>query len=438
MATYLVAGLARTGQSVIRMAQRDGDDVVGYDDNEATALRVGEELGVARVGSTAAFVDAAMPDVDEVIVSPGFPLAHPVRAAAEAAGKRIIGDVELASRRTQTPFVAVTGTNGKSTVVRLITEMLVTGGHKAVETGNVGFPILDAIEEPAEYYVVEVSSFQLADTRTFHPVVALWTNLTPDHLDWHPSIEHYVGAKAQIFANQTEADVAVLNAEDEIVMAARHFIASRPITFGVEDGDARVVDGRLRGPQGEDLGAVSDMARPFPHELANGLSAACAALALGVDAAVCASVLRAFRGLPHRIELVGHIGGVRCFDDSKATTPASVLTALRAFPSAVLIAGGKNKGLDLSVLAQGADHVRSVVAIGAAADEVVNAFDGVRPVRVAASMDEAVAFAVDAAREHDDAVLLSPACTSWDWYSDYGQRGDDFARAVRELETSTR
>jgi UDP-N-acetylmuramoylalanine--D-glutamate ligase len=415
MARYLVAGLARTGQSVIRMAQRDGDEVIGYDDDEATAMRVGEELRVERVGSTPAFAAAALTDVDEVIVSTGFPLAHPLRAAADAAGKPLVGDVELASRRTQTPFIAVTGTNGKSTVVRLITEMLNAAGRKAVETGNVGYPILDAIEEPAEYYVVEVSSFQLADTRTFHPLVAVWTNLSPDHLDWHPSIEHYVGSKAQIFANQTEADVAVLNAEDEIVMAASHFIASRPVTFGIESGDARVVDGRMRGPQGEDLGAIADMARPFPHELANGLSAACAALAVGVDAATCAAVLRDFRGLPHRIQLVGHIGGVPCFDDSKATTPASVLTALRAFPSAVLIAGGKNKGLDLSVLTEGAEHVRSVVAIGAAADEVLAAFDGVRPARRAESMDEAVAFAVDAARAHNDAVLLSPACTSWDW-----------------------
>jgi UDP-N-acetylmuramoylalanine--D-glutamate ligase len=426
---YLVAGLARTGQSVIRMAQRDGDEVVGYDDDEATAMRVGGEFGLEEVGSTAAFAAAVLPSVDEVIVSPGFPLAHPLRAAAIAADKPMIGDVELAARRTSTPIVAVTGTNGKSTVVRLITEMLVAGGHKAVEAGNVGYPILDAVEEPAEYYVVEMSSFQLADTASFHPIVAVWTNLTPDHLDWHPNLEHYVSAKAQIFANQTAADVAVLNAEDEVVMTATRAVASRRVTFGVETGDAHVVDGALRGPQGEDLGAVAQMARPFPHELANGLSAACAALALGVDAATCAAVLREFRGLPHRIQLVGHIGGVPCFDDSKATTPASVLTALRAFPSAVLIAGGKNKGLDLSVLAEGADHVREVIAIGTAADEVAAAFDGVRPVRRAASMDDAVALAVDAAQD-GDAILLSPACTSWDAYRDYAERGDDFARAV--------
>ncbi|HVT76568.1 MAG TPA: UDP-N-acetylmuramoyl-L-alanine--D-glutamate ligase [Acidimicrobiales bacterium] len=428
----LVAGLARTGQSVIRMARRDGDEVYGYDDDEATAQRVGEEFGIERVGSTAAFAAGVLPDVDAVVVSPGFPLAHPLRAAADAAGKPMVGDVELAARRTSTPMIAVTGTNGKSTVVRLITEMLNAAGHTAIETGNVGFPILDAVEEPAEYYVVEMSSFQLADAgAAFHPLVAVWTNLTPDHLDWHPNVEHYVGSKAQIFANQTAADVAVLNAEDPVVMAAAHFIKSRAVTFGVDAGDARVVEGRLRGPHGEDLGAVADMARPFPHEITNGLGAACAALAVGVDANVCARVLREFRGLPHRIELVGHIGGVPYFDDSKATTPASVLSALRAFPSAVLIAGGKNKGLDLSVLAEGAAHVRSVIAIGAAAGEVVHAFAGVRPVRTAASMDEAVAAAAEEAQA-GDAVLLSPACTSWDAYRDYAQRGDDFARAVRE------
>lgn len=429
---YLVAGLARTGTSVIRMAQRDGDDVIGYDDNEATVTHVADEFGLGRAGSTAAFADAALAEVDEVIVSPGFPLAHPLRAAAAARGVRIIGDVELAARRTDAPIVAVTGTNGKSTVTRLVTEMLVAGGHKAVEAGNVGYPMLDAVEEPAEYYVVEVSSFQLADSEDFHPLVGVWTNLSPDHLDWHPDVDHYIASKARLWANQTDADVAVVNAEDAVVTQASVGIAARRVTFGVHTGDACVIDGRLRGPQGEDLGAVEAMARPFPHELANGLSAACAALSIGVEPDVCASVLRDFRGLPHRIQLVGHIGGVPCFDDSKATTPASVVTALAAFRSAVLIAGGKNKGLDLSVLASAADHVRAVVAIGAAAEEVALAFEGVRPVRRAASMDDAVALAVEAAQE-GDAVLLSPACTSWDAYRDYAERGDDFARAVRDL-----
>lgn len=430
---YLVAGAGRTGQSVVRMAKRDGAEVALYDDNAEAVARTAAELGVTRFGATPAFLDDVIAEVDEIVVSPGFPLRHPLRAAADAAHLPLVGDVELAARRTTTPMIAVTGTNGKSTVTKLIAEMINAGGRRAVETGNVGYPILDALEEqPAEFYVVEVSSFQLADTVAFHPLVSVWTNLSPDHLDWHPDVEHYVGSKMQIFANQTEADVAVLNAEDPVVMQALGFTAARPVTFGVHAGDARVHDGRLVGPAGEDLGAVADLARPFPHELANGLAAACAALAVGTAPEACAQVLREFRGLPHRIQLVGHIGGVPYFDDSKATTPASVVTALQAFDSAVLIAGGKNKGLDLSVLAGASSHVRAVVAIGAAADEVAAAFHGVRPVSHAASMNEAVAQAA-ALAEPGDAVVLSPACTSWDAYRDYAERGDDFARAVREM-----
>ncbi|MEY2397246.1 MAG: UDP-N-acetylmuramoylalanine--D-glutamate ligase [Actinomycetota bacterium] len=429
---YLVAGLGRTGASVVRMARSDGADVFGYDDNDDVARRVGAELDVDAVGSSPQFVETALAQVDEVVVSPGFPIAHPVRVAAATRGVRVIGDVELASSRTSTPIIAVTGTNGKSTVTRLIADMLNAADMKAVEAGNVGYPMLDAINDPAEFYVVEVSSFQLADTHDFHPLVAVWTNLSPDHLDWHPDLAHYVASKARIWANQTEADLAVVNADDAVVLDAAKGAAARRVTFGIDTGDAHVRDGCLVGPQGDDLGAVADMSRPFPHELTNGLAAACAALGVGASPEACRDALRDFRGLPHRIQLVGHIGGVPCFDDSKATTPASVVTALRGFPSAVLIAGGKNKGLDLSVLAEAIDHVRAVVTIGTAAPEVAAVFEGRRPVTHAASMDAAVAQAANAAQD-GDAVLLSPACTSWDAYRNYAERGDDFARAVNEL-----
>ena len=229
MTTYLVAGLARTGQSVIRMAQRDGDDVIGYDDNEATAARVGEEFGLARVGSTASVRrrrDARRRRSDR---QPWLPAGAPRCAPPPtAAGKRIIGDVELAARRTRTPFVAVTGTNGKSTVVRLITEMLVAGGHKAVETGNVGFPILDAIEEPAEYYVVEVSSFQLADTRDLPP--------RGRRLDEPDARSSRLASRASSTTSAPRRRSSPTRPKPtsrwstprtKIVMAARHFIASR-------------------------------------------------------------------------------------------------------------------------------------------------------------------------------------------------------------------
>lgn len=428
---YLVAGLARTGQSVLRMAASDGAEVVGFDENETSAAQVASDFDV-QTGSTSLFLDAVMPTVDEVVVSPGFPLRHAVRASAAANGVRIVGDVELAATRTSAPIIAVTGTNGKSTVTRLISEMLVAGGLRAAEGGNIGVPILDVVDEPADAYVIEVSSFQLFDTIDFHPRVGVWTNLSPDHLDWHPDLDHYIASKARLWRNQTDADMSVVNAEDPVVLEASRGIAARQVTFGIDSGEAHVVDGHLVGPQGQDLGSLGEMVRPFPHELANGLAAACAAMAMGVDPDVCRVVLRDFGGLPHRIQLVGHIGGVPCFDDSKATTPASVVTALHAFDSAVLIAGGKNKGLDLAPLADAADHVRAVVAIGTAAEEVAAVFEGKRPVTRAANMDAAVLAAANYA-EAGDAVLLSPACTSWDAYTDYAARGDDFARAVREL-----
>jgi UDP-N-acetylmuramoylalanine--D-glutamate ligase len=202
------------------------------------------------------------------------------------------------------------------------------------------------------------------------------------------------------------------------------------VTFGA-DGDYRVAGGHLVAGSGEPIVSVSELPRQLPHELANGLAASAVAVAAGADLDACRQVLTGFQGLPHRVALIGDAGGVRYYDDSKATTPASVLAALEGFPSVVLVAGGRNKGLDLGVLARGVDRVRAVVAIGDAAGEVVAAFSGLRPVTVADSMDGAVDAAARAAQP-GDVVLLSPGCASFDWYSSYAERGDDFVRAVHE------
>jgi UDP-N-acetylmuramoylalanine--D-glutamate ligase len=203
-------------------------------------------------------------------------------------------------------------------------------------------------------------------------------------------------------------------------------------TFGLSGAeDWTVRDGQLVGPDGVALGSTGDLPRALPHDIANSLAASAAAMGAGADAEACRAVLRTFQGLPHRVQLVSDAGGVRWYDDSKATTPASVVAALRGFDSVVLIAGGRNKGLDMGALTAGADRIRCVIAIGDAAGEVAKAFDGVRPVETAASMKEAVARAREAAQP-GDAVLLSPGCASFDWYSNYAERGDDFARLVRE------
>ncbi|MBO0714878.1 MAG: UDP-N-acetylmuramoyl-L-alanine--D-glutamate ligase, partial [Acidimicrobiales bacterium] len=368
--------------------------------------------------------------VEAVVVSPGVPIQHPVFRM----GRPVLSEVELAGRLTTAPMVAVTGTNGKTTVTTLVARMLEASGRQALAAGNIGLPLLDAVSLPAEVLVVEVSSFQLALTEQFRPHVAVWLNLAPDHLDWHPSFEHYAAAKAKIFANQGPGDVAIANAEDPAVLAAATSAAGRLVTFGLDAGDFRMRGEQLVAPGGETIIGSRDLPRSLPHDRANALAAAAAALSAGADIGACRSVLACFEGLPHRVQLVGEAGGIRFYDDSKATTPASVLAALSGFESVVLIAGGRNKGLDLSALGDGRGRLRAVVAMGEAADEISAAFAGrpAVPVIRASSMADAVQAAAGAA-EQGDAVLLSPGCTSFDWYGSYAERGEDFTRLVKEL-----
>jgi UDP-N-acetylmuramoylalanine--D-glutamate ligase len=416
----LVVGLGITGRAVSRVLREEGYDVAVYDDRpvEPGDLDV-EVLDVLDLAG-----------VDVVVPSPGVPAHHRVFSAAFAAGVPVVSEIELAWRRAPMPLVAVTGTNGKTTVTTLVADMLNRSGRRAVAAGNIGLPLVDAVERDVDVVVAEVSSFQLQHSDGFRPSVAVWLNLAEDHLDWHPTMEHYAAAKARIWANQGEGDLALVNADDAVVMAAAASAPARVETFGLGPADWRVADGALVGPVGPVV-AVAELPRTLPHDLSNSLAAAAAAVAAGAEVDACARALVEFRGLPHRVELVGDAGGVRFFDDSKATTPASVLAAVAGFESVVLVAGGRNKGLDLGVLRSLAPKLRAVVAIGDAASEVEKAFLGVVPVTVATSMDDAVARARQAARG-GDVVLLSPGCASYDWYRNYAERGDDFRRAVLE------
>jgi UDP-N-acetylmuramoylalanine--D-glutamate ligase len=430
--TVVVVGLGVTGRSVVRHLVSDGASVTVVDDRPTDESRAAAtEFGVELVeapdrDALAALVAAA----NLVVPSPGVPLAHPIYEIAERAGVPVVSEVELASRRIKAPIVAVTGTNGKTTVCTLIAAMLVESGLRAAAAGNIGLPLIDVVENDLDVFVVEVSSFQLQFTDTFRPIVAVWLNLAEDHLDWHPSMAHYAAAKARIWSHQRASDVAIVNADDPAVMDAVKAAPSRVVTFG-RDGEFRVNDGVLVTDEGSEILAVAGLRRALPHDVTNALAAAAAALAAGASLDGVRTALAGFESLPHRVQLIGDSYGVQFYDDSKATTPASVLAALQGFESVVLIAGGKNKGLDLSVLTQEAGRIRTVVAIGEAAGEVQSAFDGRRPVVTAGSMDDAVRLARDAA-EPGDAVLLSPGCASYDWYHSYAERGDDFVRAVTE------
>ena len=430
----LVYGTGVSGRAVVRHLRAEGTEVVCADDDRGSRPRqVAAELGVELVVAPGADdLRRIASDVDEVVVSPGVPARHPVFTLAPEVP--VIGEVELAWRRAAVPVVAVTGTNGKTTVVTLAAQILEASGRRVLCAGNIGLPLLDAVDSDVDVLVVEVSSFQLALTSSFRPAVGAWVNFAPDHLDWHPSLEHYRRSKARLWANVGPGDVMVANAEDGVVLAEAEAAAARGaslVTFGLGTGDYTVRAGTLVGPDGA-LCETAELHRPFPHEIADGLCAAAASIAAGAERAACGCVLRGFGGLPHRLELVGEAYGVRFFDDSKATTPDAVVTALSGFDSAVLIAGGRNKGLDLSPLRALAPRLTGVVAIGEAAPEVAQVFAGACAVRTATSMHDAVADACALARP-TDAIVLSPACTSFDWYGSYAERGEDFARCVRAV-----
>jgi UDP-N-acetylmuramoylalanine--D-glutamate ligase len=430
---HVVLGLGVTGQAVLRALVAHGEGAVAVDDRPSPGGRaLADELGVELVEAPDAMALAELVARSSAVVpSPGVPDHHPLFAAALAASVPVLSEFDLAARWDDRPLVAITGTNGKTTVTELTRAMLAAAGLHAQSVGNTEVPLVAAIEDPTvDVFVVEASSFRLLHSQRFAPAVGTWLNLAPDHLDNHASLEAYTAAKARVWSDQRPEQVAIGNADDPIVAAHLATAPARHVTFGLGlDADHHVEGDRLILAGGEVLAEVAELTRAFPHDLANALAAAASALHGGGTAAGAHDALVAFRGLPHRVTLVGEAGGVRWYDDSKATAPHATRAALRGFPSAVLIAGGRNKGLDLGELLHEVDHVRAVVAIGEAGPEVAAAFDGVRPVRTATSMDAAVAEAATLARS-GDVVLLSPACASFDWYGSYAERGDDFVRAV--------
>jgi UDP-N-acetylmuramoylalanine--D-glutamate ligase len=434
LSRHLLVGFGVTNQAVAAALLARGHDVVVADDApSADATAAAERLGVELVAAPdATTLDALVRRADAVLPSPGLGDVHPVLAVAGAAGVPVRSELDLAAAWDDRPVVAVTGTDGKTTVTTLATDVLNASGRSAVAVGNTEVPFVAAIDDPAiDVFVVEASSFRLGHSERFAPLVGTWLNVSPDHLDRHEAMHSYVAAKARIWHDQTPDQWAVGTADDPIVADLLDRAPARHVRFGVHDADYRVRGDELLTPDGDVLARRRDLFRAFPHDLTNALAACATAIPAGASLDGCREALARFRGLPHRISLVTDDGDVRWYDDSKATTPGAALAAIRSFRSVVLLAGGRNKGLDLGALAAGADHIRAVVAIGEAAPEVEAVFDGVRPVSVADSMGAAVDAAAAFARP-GDAVLLSPACASFDWYRSYSERGDDFAAKVRE------
>ena len=436
---FLLVGLGVTNAAVARALVARGRHVVLVDDAapesaHALATELGVELHAAPDREA---LDELIGSVDALVPAPGLPGTHPVFALAVAAGLPVLSEFDLAAAWDDRPLVAVTGTNGKTTVTMLVRAMLDASGVDCAAAGNLEVPLVAAIDDPEPAcFAVEASSFRLGHSRWFRPAVAVWLNFAPDHLDVHLDLEEYRAAKARICADQTIGDVAVLNADDAVVLAAAPSGPAAPqvVCFAGPGSDTAGFterDGVLVAPDGLAILEVGELPRSLPHDRTNALAAAAAALAAGATLEGVRAALRDTVALPHRVELVGERDGVRWIDDSKATAPHATLAALQGFESVVLVAGGRNKGLDLTALAEAGDRVRAVVGIGEAAGQVVEAFPG-RPSATADSMSTAV-LAARSLAEPGDVVLLSPGCASFDWYSSYAERGDDFAARVRDL-----
>jgi UDP-N-acetylmuramoylalanine--D-glutamate ligase len=429
----LVLGLGDTGLSVARFAQRQGARV-RVADTRADPPRRGDFSGEFHGG---AFGEALLEGVDFLCISPGLPLDSALVSAALARAIPVLGDVELFAWHNRAPVLAVTGTNGKSTVTALTAHLLKSAGLDAEAAGNIAPPVLEALmarRAPPAAWVLELSSYQLETTWSLDPRAAAMLNLSEDHLDRYAGLQEYGSAKARVFLG---GGIQVLNRDDER-SAAMALPGRAVVTFGLDAprsaADFGIADGALvRG--GEKVIALSDLAIHGMHNAANAL-AACALASSLVPLAALASGLRTFKGLAHRLELVATRNGVEWYDDSKGTNVGATIAALRGLGrKVVLILGGDGKGQDFSPLVEPVRrHASHVLLIGRDAPLIERALAGIAAERCA-TLEAAVQRAAGLARA-GEAVLLSPACASFDMFRDYKQRGEVFAAAVRRLPAS--
>ena len=436
-----VVGAARSGVAAAHLLVRRGarvtltdlrEELAEADDLRKAGVRL--ELGRHEAGS--------LTGADLVVLSPGVPSNQPVIHAARAAGVHVMGELELASRWLRGRVVAITGTKGKSTTTTLTGRMLEAGGHRVLVGGNIGNALSAQVDDSTDdtIHVVEASSFQLESVETFRPWIAVLLNFSPDHLDRHASVEEYATAKGRIFVNQGSSDWAVLNADDPSVAPIAAAAASRRLLFSMSDdlvSGIVVKDGQIlrRTEEGEaalvPLASIRLLGR---HLVADVLAASAVASLAGVDSASMTRAVEGFTGLEHALERVTEIGGVLFVNDSKATNVEAAARAIESFERLVVIMGGRFKGGDLGSLnALLARRCATVVAIGEARELIERTFAGVVPVQHADDMHGAVRLAFASAHP-GSAVVLAPACASFDMFHDYAERGRVFKGEVRRLE----
>ena len=432
----LVVGLGATGLSIARYLNRSGLDAMFVDSRD-------EPPGVDELSEVWPDADVSLgnmqlpKNIDRIIVSPGIADNEPLLKEARKAKIEIVSDIELFARETNAPFVAITGSNGKSTVTTLLYHMGRAAGQETLAGGNLGEPALDLLDyDTPDLYVLELSSFQLQRTDSLPAAVAVLLNVSADHLDWHASKKEYEQSKYRIFR---EADAAVINRADKRA-AKETKKMDNVVSFGMDQPE----DGQygIRNEDGADylvrgntmLIATSDMEMYGLHNQANALAALAAGELLGFDMAAMLQVLDEFPGLPHRMQFVARKGAVDFINDSKATNVAAAVASIESVNGMiVIVAGGEGKGGNFAELAAALENkLRAAVLIGTDAAAIASALDTVMPVYFAQDMEDAVLQAA-AFAESDDTVLLAPACASFDQFDNYAARGDAFRTVVEAL-----
>jgi UDP-N-acetylmuramoylalanine--D-glutamate ligase len=437
---YLVVGLARSGQAAARLLAARGAEVTGCDSGTpegAEGLRdAGVEVHLDTDGVT------LLERTRCLVKSPGVPRQAPVVEAARNRGIPVLAELELAWRLMENPFVAVTGTNGKTTVTELLGHVWRTAGEPVAVAGNVGTPLTSLVDElPADVTVAcECSSFQLEDAEAFAPECAVLLNVTPDHLDRHQDFEDYVRAKLRIFARQGNDDIAVFNASDPAIAGRDLGGCARRIPYcrGADPDCAVSLSEETIFIDSEPLMQVSELSLPGPHNADNAMAAAAAATAMGIDRGALREALRTFPGVPHRLERVAECDGVLYVNDSKATNVAAATAALETFDGGVrAIMGGSLKGGAFEGLVTPvAERCVACYLIGEAAEVLERDLGPARDagVELRRSGDLGTAFRdASAAAAPGEVVLLAPACASFDAYRDYEERGEHFRSLAAEL-----
>jgi UDP-N-acetylmuramoylalanine--D-glutamate ligase len=439
----LVVGLGKSGLAAALFLRRRGAQVTVSELRSAQAL----SKEIPSLLEAGILVEAGGHGLltfrrqDLIVVSPGVPMSTPELVQVRTLGLPIIGELELAARFLQGNVLAITGSNGKTTTTTLCGEIFSAGGFETLVAGNIGLPVIEVVDQskPGSWTVLEVSSFQLETTQSFHPRIAVILNITPDHLDRHGTFENYRAMKEKIFANQTAEDFLILNGDDPVAQQAASRARAQIFWFSrskIVRCGAFVMNGMV-------VFRASEQAKPIPvvpladiplkgeHNVENVLAAVCAACVANIPAEAIARAVSSFHAVEHRLEFVTSIQGVDYYNDSKATNVDATAKAIASFPGNIhLILGGKDKDSDytkLNVLLR--ERVKTVYTIGAAAEKIEGQIAGVTKVIRAGNLEAAVDQAATRA-EAGDVVLLAPACSSFDQFENYEQRGRVFKKAV--------